>query len=119
MKMPSILIVEDEILIRMTAVLIVEEAGFRTVEAANSEEAIAVLEHAADIAAVFTDVNMPGRLDGLWLSRMIRERWPPIGLVVTSGRIGAENPGLMTGVLFLPKPYTPDQVTTALRSCAA
>ena len=114
MKMPSILIVEDEILIRMTAVLIVEEAGYRTVEAANSEEAIAVLEHATDIAAVFTDVNMPGSMSGTELASRIRDRWPPIQLLVTSGKRHVDAGQLPAGAVFIAKPYDIDDVVDTL-----
>ena len=73
---PVVLIVEDELLIRMHAVDMIESAGFDVVEAENADEAIAILERRADITVVFTDVNMPGSMDGLKLAAAVRGRWP-------------------------------------------
>ena len=87
---PLVLIVEDEALVRWNAVAIVEEAGFDVVEAANAIEAISILEKRLDIRAVFTDVQMPGAIDGLRLVHVIRSRWPPIKIVATSGRFRCE-----------------------------
>jgi CheY-like chemotaxis protein len=81
-----VLVVEDELLIRMQAVSMIEEAGYDVVEASNADEAIAILEARTDIRIVFTDIEMPGSMDGLKLARYVRDRWPPIQLVVTSGR---------------------------------
>src|ERR1700691_606694 len=72
------LIVEDESLVRMTAVDMVEEAGFEVLEATNADEAILLLEVRRDIAVVFTDIEMPGSMDGLRLTAAVRGRWPPI-----------------------------------------
>ena len=80
-----ILVVEDEAIIRMGAVQMLEHAGFVVVEAGNADDAIKILEIRTDIRAVFTDINMPGTLDGLRLARLVRGRWPPIHLIVTSG----------------------------------
>src|SRR4051794_9847689 len=85
-KKPVVLIVEDETLIRVTAADMVEEAGFDAIMASNADEAIRILESRNDIRAVFTDVQMPGSMDGLRLARVVRNRWPPVALIVTSGR---------------------------------
>jgi two-component system, response regulator PdtaR len=77
---------EDEILVRVTALAIIEESGFEAVGASNADEAIRALETRSDIQAVFTDVQMPGLMDGLTLAWVIRDRWPPMPLVVTSGK---------------------------------
>jgi CheY-like chemotaxis protein len=83
---PVVVVVEDEPLVRMHAAAMIESAGFDTVEAGNADEAIAILEARKDIRIVFTDVEMPGSMDGLRLARAIRDRWPPVELVLTSGR---------------------------------
>ena len=119
MEHASILVVDDEALIRMAMMNIVEDAGYSAVEAANADEAIIMLERCADISAVLTDINMPGSMDGLQLSRLIRDRWPLIGLVVTSGRFLAKAAQMPAGVRFIAKPYTPSEIVSALQSCAA
>ena len=81
-----VLIVEDEFLIRMDAVDMITSAGFEVVEAKDADEAIEILEGRLDITIVFTDVNMPGSMDGLKLAAAIRGRWPPIKIVATSGK---------------------------------
>jgi len=83
---PVILVVEDELLLRLTAVGIATEAGFQALSAATADEAISILEARADMHLVFTDVQMPGSMDGLRLAHAIRDRWPPVELIVTSGR---------------------------------
>jgi CheY-like chemotaxis protein len=115
----SILVVDDEALIRMATMDIVEDAGYSAVEAANADEAIIMLERCSNIAVVLTDINMPGSMDGLQLSRLIRGRWPLIGLVVTSGRFVAQAMQMPTGVHFIAKPYTPGEIVSALQGCAA
>jgi two-component system, response regulator PdtaR len=118
-KIPSILVVDDEALIRMDVVYIVEDAGYSAVEAANADEAIVMLEGCPGFTAVLTDINMPGTMDGLQLSRMIRDRWPLIGIVVTSGRFVAKAAQMPAGVQFIAKPYTPTEIIAALHDCAA
>src|ERR1019366_2069715 len=80
---PVVLIVEDESLTRLDAVEMAEAAGFAVVEASNADDAIRILESRNDIRIVFTDIDMPGSMDGLKLPRAIRNRWPPIQLIVT------------------------------------
>ena len=81
----AVLIVEDEFLLRMDAASSIEDAGFLVYEAENADEAIRMLELHATIRFVFTDVNMPGSMDGLKLAHYVRGRWPPIKIIVTSG----------------------------------
>jgi CheY-like chemotaxis protein len=83
---PVILVVEDEAIVRMMAVSVAENAGFEALGAATADEAIKILESRLDIRLVFTDVNMPGSMDGLRLAHAVRNRWPPVELIVTSGR---------------------------------
>lgn len=110
-----ILVVEDEALIRMGAVQMLEEAGFAVIEAWNAHDAIEVLEKRTDVRAVFTDINMPGTWDGMRLARMIRDRWPPIHLIVTSGLVSPGMDELPSGGRFIRKPYDPAHVITILR----
>ena len=109
------LIVEDEFLLRMDAVEMIAGAGFEAVEAANADQAIGILESRRDITVVFTDIQMPGSMDGLKLARAIRGRWPPIKIVATSGYANIGEPDLPAGGRFLSKPYSPLQVTGVLR----
>ena len=90
-------------------------AGFEAVEASNADEAIDILESRRDITVVFTDIQMPGSMDGLKLARAIRGRWPPIKIVATSGRLQVRETDLPEGGRFLPKPYSPREVTGVLR----
>jgi two-component system, response regulator PdtaR len=110
-----VLVVEDEVLIRMSAVQMVEDAGFTAVEACNADEAIGILESRPDIRAVFTDINMSGSMDGWKLAHAIRHRWPPIHLIVTSGLYVPEDGQMPAKGLFIRKPYSAEQVTAALR----
>jgi two-component system, response regulator PdtaR len=80
-----VLVVEDDFLSRLHAVSLVQDAGYIAVEASDADEAITILEARKDIRIVFTDIDMPGSMDGLKLAHAIRERWPPIELILTSG----------------------------------
>jgi len=102
---PVVLVVEDEVLLRWTAVAIVEDAGFDVVEAGTGIEAISVLEKRDDIRTVFTDVEMPGSINGLQLAHLIRIRWPSIMIIATSGRFRLRDDDLPEGARFLHKPY--------------
>jgi CheY-like chemotaxis protein len=81
-----VLIVEDEPLLRMLAVEVVQEAGFIAIEARDADEAVVLLESRTDITLLFTDINMPGSMDGLKLAHAVRDRWPPIKIWVVSGK---------------------------------
>jgi CheY-like chemotaxis protein len=112
---PVVLVVEDDFLLRMDAVDIVRNAGFEAIEAANADQAIAIIEADPDIHIVFTDVQMPGTMDGLRLARFIRDRWPPVKIVATSGRLRVAEEDLPKGSIFVPKPYTPEQIIQTFR----
>jgi CheY-like chemotaxis protein len=105
-KAPVVLIVEDEMVIRWGAVKMAEDAGFEVLEAANADEAIEILESRNDIRLVFTDIHMPGSMDGLKLAHAVRDRWPPIKIIVTSGREMPTKDDLPEGGRFLAKPYS-------------
>lgn len=100
----TVLVVEDESLIRMDIVDRLEEGGFAVFEAASADAAIAILEARSDIHLVFTDVDMPGSMDGLKLAAYVRDRWPPIKLIVTSGHVAVREDLLPAGGRFFSKP---------------
>ncbi len=114
-----VLIVEDEAILRMAAAEIIQDAGFEVMEAANADEAIAVLEARSDVYIVFTDIQMPGSMDGMKLVHHIRNRWPPIALIITSGHVRPRPEELPTNVQFLAKPYHPKELTAVLHRTAA
>jgi two-component sensor histidine kinase len=84
---PNVLVVEDEMLLRMRAVDIVEDAGFTPIEATNADEALSILESRSDIELLFTDIQMPGSMDGLRLAHAVHERWPSIKIILVSGKL--------------------------------
>jgi CheY-like chemotaxis protein len=112
---PVILIVEDEFLLRMDSAETIENAGFQVIQAASADEAIAILKARPDIHVVFTDIHMPGSMDGLKLARFVRNRWPPIKIIATSGRVVVGEDDLPAGSIFLPKPYRGAEVVATLR----
>jgi CheY-like chemotaxis protein len=118
-RRPVVLIVEDEFLLRMNAVDMIAGAGFGVVEAANADQAIEILESRPDITVVFTDIQMPGSMDGLRLARAISGRWPPIKIITTSGHLHVSETDLPEGGRFLPKPYSPGQIAGLLRELTA
>ncbi len=111
----TVLVVEDEALVRLDIVDYLERSGFRALEAAHAAEAIEILERDPTIAIVFTDVDMPGTMDGLKLAAAVRDRWPPVKIVVTSGHKTIEITDLPDGGLFFSKPYRHEQLATAFR----
>ena len=110
---PTVLIVEDEFLIAISVATVFQKAGFETVEASNADEAIAILKK-RDVDLIFTDIRMPGSMDGLKLARYVRDRWPPVKIMVTSGHHMVQNGDLPDGGVFLPKPYTDAAVVAAI-----
>ena len=114
-KRPVVLIVEDEFLVRMGTIAAVETAGFDVLEAGDSDEAIAILSVRDDIRLIFTDVHMPGSMDGLKLAHFVRDRWPPVKIIATSGRVRIAESDLPEGGRFLPKPYSAGEITATLR----
>jgi CheY-like chemotaxis protein len=114
-----VLVVEDEAFIRMNAVQMIEDAGYEALEAWNADEAIKILEARNDIQIVFTDINMPGSMDGLNLVQAIRNCWPSIKLIVTSGKVVLREVDILTDGRFLLKPYDARQVVNVLHELAA
>jgi two-component system, response regulator PdtaR len=111
----AILVVEDDFLIRMNAVDIFEDAGFQVCEASNADEAIRILELRRDVRLVFTDINMPGSMDGLGLAHYVAETWPSVALIVTSGRVDLRTASLPANGAFIAKPYRADQILREMR----
>jgi CheY-like chemotaxis protein len=106
----GILVVEDEALIRLWVADLLEEHGFSVLEAKNADAALEVLESRPDVKLLFTDVQMPGSLNGMELAHEVHARWPPILLVITSGRerpTGAEIPD---DGRFVAKPYSGEEL---------
>jgi CheY-like chemotaxis protein len=112
-----VLVVEDEPLLLMMAGEIVEDAGLESILAPNADEAILILESRDDISIVFTDVRMPGSMDGIRLAAAVRDRWPPIKLVVVSGHVTGESE-LPPGTHFFRKPYVAERIAATLHELA-
>jgi two-component system, response regulator PdtaR len=113
---PVVLVVEDEPLLRMLAVEVVEEAGFLAIEAGDADEAVMLLESRTDITLLFTDINMPGSMDGLKLAHAVRNRWPPIKILVVSGKQQLQISDLPSNSWFVGKPYQAAALVAELRS---
>jgi DNA-binding NtrC family response regulator len=111
----TVLIVEDDVLLRMDAMQMIEEAGFEVVEAATADQAITILESRLDIHVVFTDVDMPGSMNGIKLAEAVRGRWPPIKIIATSGHFSLGSADLPAGGRFIAKPYNFKIVTETIR----
>jgi len=109
-----VLVVEDSPLIRMGAVDLVVAAGFEALEASDADEAIRILEAPADVHLVFTDVGMPGAMDGIKLSHYIRNRWPQVKLIVASGKTIVAESQLPVGARFYSKPYNDSTIVEAM-----
>lgn len=110
-----VLVVEDEPLLLLHAMTVIEDAGFEVIPAPNADRAIEILTHRADIRIVVTDIDMPGSMDGLKLAAFVRNRWPPIELIVTSGHTVPAPEDLPERGLFFPKPWDEGLVAAALR----
>ncbi len=114
-----VLVVEDEPLLMMNAVDMIATMGFEIVEARNADEAIAVLESRSDVHLVFTDIHMPGTMNGLNLAHFVRKRWPPVKIIATSGKARLAEDDLPSGGMFLSKPYTVRDVGNVFDRMAA
>ena len=90
--------------LRMRAVDIVEDAGFTAIEAVNADEALSILENRSDIALLFSDIQMPGSMDGLKLAYAVHARWPAIKIILVSGQITLSDADKPANSLFFGKP---------------
>lgn len=115
---PVVLVVEDEPLLRMLAVDVVEDAGFDAVEAATADIAVQILEARRDIRIVFTDIDMPGSLNGMKLAALVRDRWPPLEIIIVSGHLPMREVVLPERAVFFSKPYDTTVVARTLRGMA-
>ncbi|WP_336763735.1 response regulator [Asaia sp. VD9] len=113
-RAPTVLVVEDEPLQRMSLMDLVEEAGYEVAEASDADQALIILESRPDIRIILADVDMPGSMDGLRLAALVRDRWPPIEIIVTSGRGVPQLTTIPARAMFLPKPLNEERVRDAL-----
>ena len=111
----AVLVVEDEAIIRMDIASQLFDAGYDVFEAGTADEAVSLLEANASIRILFTDIDMPGSMDGLKLAAAVRDRWPPVKIVVTSGHRVVEITDLPDGSVFFNKPYHHGRVMTSFR----
>ena len=114
-----VLVVEDEFMIRAATAEAIRDAGFEVLEAANADQAIVILEDRGDIRVVFTDIHMPGSMDGAKLAHAIKDCWPPVRVIATSGRVAVDNLDLPDGTMLFPKPYRFDHIARTLRALTA
>jgi two-component sensor histidine kinase/DNA-binding response OmpR family regulator len=112
---PTVLIVEDEMLLRMRAVDIVEDAGFTPLEAVNADDALALLESRSDIELLFTDIQMPGSMNGLKLAHAVHERWPLIKIILVSGQVTPNEEDRPANSRFFGKPMEVQQMIAELQ----
>lgn len=101
----TLLVVDDEAIIRMDVVDQLESEGFTVLEAATADEAISILASNSGIRLVLTDIDMPGSMDGLKLAAAVRDKWPPVQIIVMSGHRMVEITDLPDGSVFFSKPY--------------
>ena len=112
--MATVLVVEDEVLIRELVAEELEEAGFTVIVAKHAAHAISLLEFRQDIHLVFTDIDMPGSMDGLKLGAAVRDRWPPVHIIITTGKVRPLN--IPANALFIAEPYVGKTVVAAMRT---
>jgi len=99
----------------MDAIEAIEAAGFDVIDATDADKAIAILEQRSDIRLIFTDIHMPGSMDGIKLAHFVNDRWPPIKIIATSGHAKIAESDLPEGSRFLAKPYAVAEVASAIR----
>jgi CheY-like chemotaxis protein len=113
-EIATVLVVEDEFLVRTGISLDLADAGYSVIEAHDAAEALAVLEAKRGIDLVFSDIHMPGPIDGVGLCRIVRRRWPHIPFILTSAHGWPARHGLGSDLVFIPKPYLPTAVLSAV-----
>ena len=114
-----VLVVDDESLIRMGAAAELEDEGFRVFEAQDADDAMMLLRSEPSIGLLFTDIDMPGSMNGLMLATAVRDRWPPVRIIVTSGQFTISEADLPRGSRFFPKPYRTSEIAACFREMAA
>lgn len=111
---PVILTVEDEGLISLHLEEILRENGYAVIATANADQAIAVLESRDDVRMIITDVNMPGSMDGLRLAAAVKDRWPPIKIIITTGKGRPDRNQMPSNSIFVPKPYDAETISATV-----
>src|SRR5882757_7581201 len=111
----NVLVVEDEMVLRMRAVDIIEDAGFTAVEAVSADDALSILESRSDISLLFSDIQMPGSMDGLKLAHAVHDRWPSIKIILVSGQIQLSETDRPTDSRFFCKPLEVGQMVAELQ----
>jgi CheY-like chemotaxis protein len=111
----TVLVVEDEILVRMDIAMSLKHEGFTVCEASNADEAIEILNARSDIKLMFTDIDMPGSMDGLKLAEAVRDRWPPVKIIVASGHLQLSDELLPVEGSFFSKPYDHARVIKTMK----
>lgn len=114
-RKPVVLVVEDEVLVRILQVDILREAGFRVAEAQDADEAFEMLRRRPEIRTILTDVDMPGSLDGFEFARLVKQGWPEVGMLVISGKTAPKAGDLPEKAAFLQKPVRPDALVRQLK----
>jgi CheY-like chemotaxis protein len=114
-----VLVVEDEMMLRMRVVDMVEDAGYIPVEAVDADEAMAILRSRSDIALMLTDVQMPGSMNGLQLAHAVHERWPPIRIILASGQLKLSESDMPQDSRFFGKPLQSDEIIAEMRQMLA
>jgi len=111
----TVIVVEDETLVRLDIVISLENEGFIVLEASNADDAIDILNAHPEIRLMFTDIDMPGSMDGLKLAAAVRDRWPPVKIIVASGHRQLSDDLLPVEGKFFSKPYNHARVITTMR----
>jgi CheY-like chemotaxis protein len=112
---PIVLVVEDDMMLRMRSVDIVEDAGYIPVEAVDADEAFVILQSRSDIALLFTDIQMPGSMDGLQLAHAVYQRWPQLKIILVSGKLKLSSAEIPRDSRFFGKPLVSGQIITEMQ----
>jgi CheY-like chemotaxis protein len=114
--LPIVLVVEDDMMLRMRAVDMVADAGYSSVEAVDADEAFAILQARSDIALLFTDIQMPGSMDGLQLAHAVHERWPLLKIILVSGQLELSGIQIPRDSRFFGKPLVSGQMIAEMQN---
>lgn len=114
-KGTTVIVVEDEVIVRMDIAMSLQDEGFIVLEASNADEAIGLLDAHPEIRLMFTDIDMPGSMDGLKLAEAVRDRWPPVKIIIASGHRELRDDLLPIEGRFFSKPYEHAVVISAIR----
>ena len=115
----TVIVVEDETLVRMDIAMSLQDEGFTVLEAYDADEAIGLLDTHPEIRLMFTDIDMPGSMDGLKLAKAVRDRWPPVKIIVASGHRHLSDELLPIEGKFFSKPYNHARIISAMREMLA